>query len=70
MELEEKATKKSALAKEYRNSLKDVERRIKSAAEILKYAEQYQENRPYHKLFLITQMLSMQFNNPHSTKKG
>ena len=46
-ELEEKIAKKSVLVKESKRSLKDVERRIKSTAEILKYAEQYKENRPY-----------------------
>ncbi|MDE6662495.1 MAG: relaxase/mobilization nuclease domain-containing protein [Lachnospiraceae bacterium] len=47
-ELEEKISKKSALVKESRNSLKEAERKMKNAAEILKYAEQYKENRPYH----------------------
>ena len=46
-ELEEKIAKKSVLVKESKSSLKEVERRIKSTAEILKYAEQYKENRPY-----------------------
>lgn len=40
--------KKSALVKESKTSLKEVERHIKSVAEIIKYAEQYKENRPYH----------------------
>ena len=47
-ELKEKLARKSALVKESRSSLKEVKRRIKSTAEILKYAEQYKENRPYH----------------------
>lgn len=47
-ELEEKIEKKSALAKESKIRLKDVEGQIKGTAEILKYAEQYKENRPYH----------------------
>lgn len=47
-ELEEKIAKKSALIKEPKTSLKEVERQIKSTAEIIKYAEQYKENRPYH----------------------
>ncbi|MDE5933566.1 MAG: relaxase/mobilization nuclease domain-containing protein, partial [Lachnospiraceae bacterium] len=40
-ELQEKIAGKSALVKESRSSLKEVKRRIKSTAEILKYAEQY-----------------------------
>lgn len=47
-ELEEKIAKKSALVKESKTSLKEVERQIKSTAEIIKYTEQYKENRPYH----------------------
>ncbi|MBD5521238.1 MAG: relaxase/mobilization nuclease domain-containing protein [Lachnospiraceae bacterium] len=46
-ELEEKIAKKSALIKESKTRLKEVERQIKSTAEILKYAQQYKENRPY-----------------------
>lgn len=47
-ELEEKIAKKSALVKESKTSLKEVEHQIKSTAEIIKYTEQYIENRPYH----------------------
>lgn len=47
-ELEEKIAKKSTLVKESKSSLKAVEQHMKSVAEIIKYAEQYKENRPCH----------------------
>lgn len=46
-ELEEKIAEKSAFAKESKSSLKELEHRMKSTAEIIKYAEQYKENHPF-----------------------
>ena len=46
--LEQEISKKSAIVKESRSSLVELERRMKGMAEILKYAEQYKELRPYN----------------------
>ncbi len=46
-ELEEKIVQKSVLAKESKSRLKELERRMKSMAETIRYAEQYKENRPF-----------------------
>lgn len=46
-ELEEKTTEKSVLVKESKDSLKELEHRMKSMAEIIRYAEQYKENRSF-----------------------
>ncbi len=45
--LEEKIAECSASAKRNREKLTILERKMKSMAEIIKYAQQYQENRPY-----------------------
>ncbi|MCX4340782.1 MAG: relaxase/mobilization nuclease domain-containing protein [Lachnospiraceae bacterium] len=46
-DLEEKIAERSASAKRNSEKLTILERRMKSMAEIIKYAQQYQENRPY-----------------------
>lgn len=46
-ELKEKIAIKSADAKASKDNLIRLEKQMKNAAEILKYVEQYQENRPY-----------------------
>ena len=46
--LEQEISKKSASVKESRSSLVELERHMKGMAEILKYAEQYKELRPYN----------------------
>lgn len=46
--LEQQIADKSALAKSARTSLVETERRLKELGEVLKYAEQYKENHPYH----------------------
>ena len=46
-DLEKKIAECSASAKSNREKLTILERRMKSMAEIIKYAQQYQENRPY-----------------------
>lgn len=46
-DLKKKIAERSASAKESREKLTILERKMKSMAEILKYAQQYQENRPY-----------------------
>lgn len=46
--LEQEISKKTAVVKEARSSLVELERRMKGMAEILKYAEQYKELRPYN----------------------
>ncbi len=47
-ELEKQISSKSALARAARKSLVDTEHQLKDLGQILKYAEQYQDNRIYH----------------------
>jgi hypothetical protein len=47
-ELEQKIKEKKSLAKDARSELVDLEHDMKSTAEILKYAEQYAANKPFH----------------------
>ena len=47
-QLEQEIVKKAAIVKEFRSSLVELERNMKAKAEILKYAEQYRDLRPYH----------------------
>ena len=47
-ELEQKFTVKSEAAKSAKQTILQMERQLKTLGEILKYAEQYQTNRPYY----------------------
>ena len=47
-QLEQEIDQKAIVVKEYRSSLVELERRMKVMAEIIKYAEQYKELRPYN----------------------
>lgn len=47
-ELQDKIASKSAIAKESKSTVVELEHELKQMSEILKYAEQYVENKPYH----------------------
>lgn len=46
--LEEKNAATAATEKEAKQTVRKLENRIKDLAEIIKYAEQYKANKPYH----------------------